>query len=1100
VEESRNSRSENNVHRVNQDFASVQSILREPIDFVLEPNNMIYFPGEFMNPLRMCCVTKNVICLKDGLIPQTGLELALFGIGESIPKHFQQMIWLMEMINRAEHITECAVGIMGKTRVDMLTRGKKEIVCGIEERFVPDPTMIHTQHYEQFPPSSDPIQTFSKMCMDEGVAQDTYVSKRNVELYLGIIPIEYTLEGETVRVVGQVLRVVPAVGFDLLRFLTVYCNPKNKTKVMPCADKKDWNDLWKKVLNHEMDHNLACKSLNALPNPSAVRSYSGTNSPAHILSPFLILEKILNNLPGTHCGQRATCAGYDPMTLKIAGFPRLTDPVVVKEFIEEARKRDQAYRTLLTQWSVEFSQLQPKEDNNTLSEIIPPGIGNDFIWTSLNFCINMGNSNESMEKFDGMQKVRLPAIAMAILGYLLSADSDESLHDCSLETFVRPFVKHQMDIATVTLMTETYDGIKNITADLPRAGMYGSNRRNFELTLDTLDSSSGNVGRLTEAYNRYLLTNLTFLARGERGNLFCSHRVLNTAEIIDMLKKRDIPSKIGDSLQLAGARMPEAMRTLEQKILFDEEMTVLYEILASMCLLNESAKLNPLNLSALFALVVSDVLSFLGAHQKTWIYKQFTVIVVGGNGHLRYNGYPWTAKRNSSGEGAKYKIWVFMLSGFARLCDGISNEVIASLEIRKITRITVPQLEGICAVTKADNEVISVPNANMLLSPIIFDEALRNLDAAALNCLVTLLPRDAQQAALSLKTMEPEKNQPKRADGVVDRLEGMGPLVYCMSMNNNPSNAIIAEPIKSLLCAIHAVSPGAAKSTQEILDGNSNPDRKRKLNDQGVDMSEGVSTEPSDKDIRESVIWSLSVLPAISRRLALLNKVGLTNMEVSPPCLTLFNWFLSFILNHLNFTIGSTVFSDFTRLMQGYLSRGVGLSMLVTTAKHFRRCGVTYREASLKTIMDMESSAISLHNLHSALLSGLTRMLDCNLLWSNQIIARIIHAPVLDLEWFSAVLDDSIPIDNLHPDYNKLKRFLQNSQGAMMADYLTVPQLTSKVTYQMMQESPALCVVYLLFPLLTLCFADLSGEVLQHHQGELQHLLRHFYRNGLQEN
>jgi hypothetical protein len=489
-------------------------------------------------------------------------------------------------------------------------------------------------------------------------------------------------------------------------------------------------------------------------------------------------------------------------------------------------------------------------------------------------------------------------------------------------------------------------------------------------------------------------------------------------------------------------------------------MVTLYSILSSMCLLNESARLNSLNLSALFALITSDILSFLGAHHKTWIYKQFTVIVVGGNGHLRYNGYPWVAKRNSSGEGAKYKIWVFILTGIALLCDGVSNEVVESLSFRKISRITSPQLEGMCAVTKADNKVVSVPNANMLLTPLAFDELFRSLNEAAIDSLVTLLPRDSQQGATTMKTLEQAQNQIKRPDGVVDRLEGMGPLVYCMSTNSNPQNANIGEAIKSLLCAIHVVSPGAARPDQEVLGGNMNPERKRKLNDQGVDMSEGVSTEPIDKEIHENVVWSLSVLPAVCRRLALLNKVGLTNYEITHPCIILFNWFVSFFQNHMKFAIGSTVFSDFHRLMQGYLSRGVGLSMLVNTAKNFARVGITYRQACNQTMIDMESAALSVHGLHNALLTGLTRMLDCNLLWMNAIIANIIHTPVLDLDWFTSALDGSAAIDNTHQDYVKLKRFLTGLQGCMQADFITVPMLANKVTYQNMQATTIPSIVH----------------------------------------
>lgn len=235
---------------------------------------------------------------------------------------------------------------------------------------------------------------------------------------------------------------------------------------------------------------------------------------------------------------------------------------------------------------------------------------------------------------------------------------------------------------------------------------------------------------------------------------------------------------------------------------------------------------------------------------------------------------------------------------------------------------------------------------------------------------------------------------------------------------------------------------------------SSNKGKRKRINEGSSNMHEGLSTEPKDRDTVTALAFVLSVVPAVARHLGLMNKAGVVDFELTEPSMLLYNWFLSFASNHLDFIFGTTQFSDLHRIMQGYLSRGVALSLIVTTTKHLRRLKTNYRRACRDILVDMSSAGMSLQLTHTAILSGLGRMVCPNLVWTNRIVGRMTcgdggGTPVLDFEWLCAFLDPRTPVNTADPNYVKLKRFLMNLQ--MHGDYVLVPGLHELATYKRLE-------------------------------------------------
>jgi hypothetical protein len=242
-------------------------------------------------------------------------------------------------------------------------------------------------------------------------------------------------------------------------------------------------------------------------------------------------------------------------------------------------------------------------------------------------------------------------------------------------------------------------------------------------------------------------------------------------------------------------------------------------------------------------------------------------------------------------------------------------------------------------------------------------------------------------------------------------------------------------------------------SDQDMMSFNNK--KRKKMNVGGGNKHEGLSEFPTDKDTVKHVAFALSVLPAVARILALMNKSADFNCELSRPSVMFFDWFLSFATNFLDFAFGATQFSDMQRIMQGYLSRSVALSLLVTTAMGLRRFDAQYRGVLVDTMSRMESGALSLHMTSLGLIAGLGRMVDPNLLWVNSIASKLILpgscTPVLDLDWLCVLLDGRDFVVNAHDrNYIALHRFLSNLQ--MQGEYAVVPMLADIVTYYRVQQ------------------------------------------------
>jgi hypothetical protein len=182
----------------------------------------------------------------------------------------------------------------------------------------------------------------------------------------------------------------------------------------------------------------------------------------------------------------------------------------------------------------------------------------------------------------------------------------------------------------------------------------------------------------------------------------------------------DAPDEAADGLQL---------------VMHEETAFAWFRLNAGLVKLNRTAKANPLNLSLVWAVLCSDVLTHLGLNNETWRWIMYPIMVVAGMGHLRARSEgahtarsdcPLTAKPNMAGlDEVVIKIYRWCLTFADRLVSCLPQEGLNALLPVKLDRITRPSLEELNAVLFSNGKIYNRPQSSDFMKAYLFDEFFR---------------------------------------------------------------------------------------------------------------------------------------------------------------------------------------------------------------------------------------------------------------------------------------------------------------------------------------------------------------------------------------
>ena len=798
-----------------------------PLEFVPDDcernqNTWLRFPTEFIRPAKMCSVNKYVQCVDESFLHHslhhipTGPEFVLVGHDSpSLPTHMFAWIWAMTQINHMQSYAQCVVPVSGTTEVTYAKKGRSEVVAtGIKRRLViSQGWQVDEQlRWEQtFPDMNRQESMLMEAVQEARVGQNHYADVAPIQMMWGIIPVEYTLNGAKVRRIFHVLKTIPAPGFDLMRCLVDILHKsdsfKSRQSDVPYAAVMQ---AVQEVINYECNRNLKIVGCfgrpHPLPNPCDVmQDPLSPMNPMAILSPFLVMRKILLQLPVGALSE-----------LVVDGFPKTVTLEERTACFDYFRSMQTAYRNRLSVFHQAFERAlsgSPDAPRGKSSAVIEPVtlplvlcnpsdecLDNVHCYMNMTFHLARWLDGGSACSRDRAEPLRMPQLAIATL----TPFQYVAICSVSPSEFIRAHIGDAGDDVDETKLTQKYSQDNGSWGDMPHGGMYRSARDSFRSSLKTLLDTDPGTTRRMATYQNYLRAQSTIHAQAVLVDLMMSDRVLNCAQCVDRLSHR-----INDNVSAAFQQEVQGTEAHQQRVCFVAypDMAYFIRLLHVLSFNNKTIRANAVNLTTLWNLLVSDVLTHLGSHHETWSWMMYTVQVMGGAGHLRAHTDDhgakthviFTSKPNSVGFNAVItKMFRAFSTLVSELLPDLNSDFLEALRFMKLDRTTRSGVEAVSSVMFINGVKEGGPSRKTFMRPIIMDEGYRSMDAAALNGLVCSIPRDSDGGSGNiLKAVDPGKSGGAHLQGHQRQIPGLSPFLVGMTSNGNPHTAVLGESIKT---------------------------------------------------------------------------------------------------------------------------------------------------------------------------------------------------------------------------------------------------------------------------------------------------------------
>lgn len=1034
-------------------------ILQEQI-LPTDSTDFLEIPRKFMEPLLMCCSTDMVRILNQWEVSHSsGPELVLLGHGgTTMPEHFRYMLQAIAIINRTARVLNGFAISTGESRLTEHKVGKKTEIIGIEKKV--NPMNVQTQQvFEQnFLETNNPIQTMGTIYASQLADSEIYSRQELCTVEWGIIPYEYkTSDDVAVRDVFQTLRIISAPGFNLIGFiLSVVCE-LSKTNKQSDKDYEEAKQMIQYALNHEM-FNLGISDVSVLQ-PLTLSDMKCYTSIASILSPYMILRKMIRFLPGGYCGNEQRSQGLVQSTLCIHGIPSLRTRDEASLALDNFTQKHEAYIEAVNLWMMTV-HLRAKEgvDGQIISILT---YGNES-FSPLRNAVTMTFYPSFKEVRDFVNKrVNFPLLVSTILTnykfvVMYSSDGNiERWHRIRQGYIEAQCGSDQFELNGVRLLQQ-YKTIGQV--EYPEAGMYMNMRKAMVSLLERQ-----NVSLDVETYMQYINYCYTILREQQLEGFFMSDRVRICA---DLLRRSEttINANVKHAIRSFEDDLQEYENRVLQDVAFDIFTRMSYLLQRGLCIMNKSTKATPLNLGIIQACIISDILCFLGMDNTTWTWCFFPILVCGGGGHLRAQTEeahsaraecPYVAKASSVGFNAVIVNTINALLGLcSHLFPSLRADDVKVLQFLKLDRVTRVAIEERSAIITTDGKVTQVPDTKFFMSLNVFDELSRNVNNDAIDGLITSgFPRDKNGGGTTQKSAESLQRGPRvKQDTHIQR--GMGFFSIVNAQNRHASNSHGADCYKALISGAMACYVPSGQPSKGFSVLRDEPLAKRHCcNAIEPCNTVGESQMPSLDTTLKTLAWAYCMIPMNCRNIALMNKMAMSEVTVNQVEQQIYMWFSNIIFSSFKPFIGETLVGSFSRVMNGYLARGVATSFQVTNAlqlcQHER-----LESANVETTVQMESG-ISLHGVHNAILEGLSHLLDFNLILTNHIVADKLGTPTFTIPFLRTLFNEDDDIgtrSEFRTEVAKLRawinaKFVHTAEYRMQHGYALVPGLDTKEDY-----------------------------------------------------
>jgi len=232
--------------------------------------------------------------------------------------------------------------------------------------------------------------------------------------------------------------------------------------------------------------------------------------------------------------------------------------------------------------------------------------------------------------FSEAEKLTMPKVVIALVDYFFFSAGCDSIQR---DAFIIAHIGSVHEVVTETGIFFKYKtSMSQSIADFPQAGMRRAQRSAMKTNMASLHASVVTVD-VAKLFNDFLFLQYTTTWAGFGMDVWMSDRVQWSAYCLEQLQPT-LCSNVSDALAWTTSDISDPTLNNLQYLIHDEIAFTWGSLNAGLCRFNRTTKANPLNLSLVWAVLCSDVLTHLGLHNETWRWIMYPIMVVAGNSCL----------------------------------------------------------------------------------------------------------------------------------------------------------------------------------------------------------------------------------------------------------------------------------------------------------------------------------------------------------------------------------------------------------------------------------------------------------------------------------
>lgn len=392
--------------------------------------------------------------------------------------------------------------------------------------------------------------------------------------------------------------------------------------------------------------------------------------------------------------------------------------------------------------------------------------------------------------------------------------------------------------------------------------------------------------------------------------------------------------------------------------------------------------LNAGNLLCALEVLLSQLMSKFAHTNETWTFFFMTVVVMSGNGHFQTmtpdGPVPCRIKKNTTG----------MDYLLARLTD-LQNTLYEDLKIppkdrhniiMNCMRATPTVWENLVTAQAAGGRLVAVPPPDANFQAMSLTEIRDGLKA-----LIQYGPPRGEEIGQTCSFNSQEMENKSR---VASRKRKMGNnCIVVMASNVGSKNKEQKEEGDTLDAVVAVLPSGVPPPVTKIA--------RTKFNEQEANANTGRHQPLENKGVvRRCMAYTVNYAGLVA---GLLNHIGAFSAEVNPVVLAFYDWGCYYIKQFASTCMDMFVQNNFSRMKEGYKSRGVVLSIWLKTIHTLSVCK-TKPEAVQQLWMDIHTDALPLINLTIVFSNLLYRGIHMGSIHMSSVIADHLDVPVVSVK------------------------------------------------------------------------------------------------------